>query len=296
MGRIVTQACTVAINSQAYSWSAELRSIAKAPFTHTRLWTRLNTTFQAYERRMKDVFTFVFSRVGAYEGRVAKIIVLDFWACSNNQHDFYRVLWPINGRMKGVFDRMKGVFGRVQPYEGRVQSCSNLAIRLNASFIQSNTPFIRLNTSFICPSNFVMWYTCARQFCHLHTTTWRGKWNAYQQHKENVTIYIFLKSNFISNSSYCQRESLITNGLVWYLWLGQVFRDIIVVIRYTLKALAFMLFNLRQKKKNQKYCTSKYPIVYTKSNITYAFILNYFFRSWKPGYFDIFNSTTRSPC
>ena len=104
-----------------------------------------------------------------------------------------------------------------------------------------------------------------------------------------------VKSYFISNSSYFQRESLITNGLLWYLSLGQVFRDIILVIRYTLKALVFMLFSLWQKKKNQKYCTSKYPIVYNKSNITYAFILNYFFRRWEPGYFYIFNSTTRSP-
>ena len=75
-------------------------------------WTRLLQSCSVVFNRMKGMFTIVFGRVQGYEHRVAKIIVLNSWACSKNQQNFYRVLWPINGR--------------VRPYEGCVRSYSTV--------------------------------------------------------------------------------------------------------------------------------------------------------------------------
>ena len=130
----------------------------------------------------------VFRRVRAYERRVAKIIVLDFWACSKNQHDFYRVLWPINGRMRGVwkacstvwracsvvFSRMKGVFSRVQiwPYDWTRPSYASHTVQhvshtvQHASHTVQHAPHTTAKFSHVIRSR--------PPFCCLHITTWRG--------------------------------------------------------------------------------------------------------------------------
>ena len=116
-------------------------------------WTRLLQSCSTVWRACSQSCSVVFRRVQPYEHRVAKIIVLNFWACSKNQHDFYRILWPINGRVRPyerrmsvvwracliVFNRMKGVWMR--PYD-----------------------WTRLSYGWTCLPNSVTWYTRARHF------------------------------------------------------------------------------------------------------------------------------------
>ena len=124
----------------------------KAYFTHTRLWTRLNTIFQscsgvwkAYERRVH----FPGQSCSGVFGRVKD--VLPEKSCWIFEH-----VQKSNTIFNGFYGPLTGVWEadgrRVRPYEGRVRSCSGvwracllLAIRLNTSFIRLNTTFIRLS-------------------------------------------------------------------------------------------------------------------------------------------------------
>ena len=131
-------------------------------------WTRLLQACSVVFRHMRDVFTIVFSRVRAYEGRVAEIIVLDFWACSKNQHNFYCVLWPINGRMRGVCKACSTVWRACSVVFKFGHTTEHVLhtplIRFNTSPIRFNTPLIRFNTPLIRPPNSVTWYARARHF------------------------------------------------------------------------------------------------------------------------------------
>ena len=110
-----------------------------------------------------------------------------------------------------ALDRMRGLWAS---YEGRVRSCSTVWRACSVVLEFGDTTEHVLHTVqhvSHTPAKFRHMIRSRPPFCHLHKTTWRGKWNVYQQYKKNVTILFFLKCNFISNSSYFQRESLITS-------------------------------------------------------------------------------------